>query len=91
MPRRKKKKPINTKESPHDSYHVPKGTSVLLEESNQDIEFGTIKDHITTKHLEFTQEEFVEYLNGWYTFLREGWWFKVKRIHCSKTNINDLF
>ena len=86
-----KKRPRNTKDSPHQKYYIPKGTLVTLEESDETIEEGIIKEHVTTKNLTFSSTEFVEYKDGWYTFEKEGWHLKVQRKHVASKDIMQLF
>lgn len=89
--RRKKRKPKNTKESPHAKYFIPKGTTVLLTESDETIEEGIEKEHITTKDLSFTDAEFKEYKDGWYLFEKGGWFVTVQRKFVASKDIMTLF
>ncbi len=98
MPKRKKKKkPPNTEVSVHDNYYMYKGTEVILEEIDPpdlpelELHEATIKNHILNKDITFTTDEFIDYTNGWYTFLKHGWYVKVKRTSVTKDDLNALF
>ena len=78
----------NTKESPHETYYISKGTKVQLKE---DLDDPQPKEHIVTKNLTFTDKEFVEYKDGWYTFEKEGWQLRVQRKFVTKDNLRNIF